>query len=105
MFIQLLFECAELTTSLSNNIPHLFPAAVEPDPVINPELVRMFEPIMSDSERLVLATTLGLLTDTLDDNNIMYHMCCGTLIGSYRHNGMIPWDDYVDIYVRWTDRY
>jgi len=97
------------TTSLSNNIPLVFPAAVEehdPSDISgNFELVRLFEPIMSDLERSVLAATLGLLTDTLDAANITYHMCGGTLIGSYRHHGMIPWDDDVDIYVRWSDRH
>jgi hypothetical protein len=59
---------------------------------------------MTDSERRSIATMLRHLTDAMDAANLTYHMCGGTLLGSYRHHGMIPWDDDVDIYARWTER-
>lgn len=33
------------------------------------------------------------------ENNLSYFMCGGTMIGAVRHNGFVPWDDDVDMFM------
>ncbi len=39
------------------------------------------------------------VANILDKHNITYYVACGTLIGAVRHNGFIPWDWDVDLYI------
>jgi phosphorylcholine metabolism protein LicD len=39
----------------------------------------------------------------LDTNSITYWAVCGTLIGAYRHQGFIPWDDDIDLGIMLDD--
>jgi hypothetical protein len=46
-----------------------------------------------------LLETLGAFHEYAEDNNILYSLYAGTLIGYYWNGDMIPWDDDIDIIV------
>ena len=52
---------------------------------------------MSECEMDVLLTILEVFTHTMDKYNLTYVMDGGSLLGTYRHHGPIPWDDDLDV--------
>lgn len=64
----------------------------------------VFLPALSESERAILfdlAVKLSVMCHLL---NITYFMYGGTLLGSYRHHDLIPWDDDIDLIVEGSQR-
>ena len=50
-----------------------------------------------DELKSIQIDLLQKTTDFCEKNGLRYFLCGGTLIGSIRHKGFIPWDDDIDI--------
>jgi phosphorylcholine metabolism protein LicD len=46
---------------------------------------------------------LNLFDEYCRKNNFRYWVCGGTLLGTIRHKGFIPWDDDIDVFMPWND--
>ncbi len=53
--------------------------------------------INSDELKSIQLDLLQKTADFCENNGLRYFLCGGTLIGSIRHKGYIPWDDDIDI--------
>ncbi|CAH1797510.1 unnamed protein product [Owenia fusiformis] len=58
-----------------------------------------FQPVLTTKDKSLMLSTLQVFIGALEAHNITYMLYMGSLIGSYRHHGMIPWDDDIDIIV------
>ena len=51
-----------------------------------------------------LELTLDAVLNVFNRLNITFFMTTGTLLGSYRHHGRIPWDDDIDLMANSSDK-
>lgn len=50
-----------------------------------------------EEQKQVMIGILKTFSDFCDSNHLSYFLDAGTLIGSVRHHGFIPWDDDMDV--------
>lgn len=65
---------------------------------------KIFSYRMSGREKTIIYQILDALETASAKYGIGYFLCGGTLLGSYRHHDLIPWDDDVDICMNRTER-
>ena len=56
-----------------------------------------------DERKQVSLDILNYIDEVCKRENMSYYLAYGALLGAIRHNGFIPWDDDVDIWVRADD--
>ena len=50
-----------------------------------------------------LVQCMNLFNNLCNKNNLYYIISFGTLLGSVRHKGLIPWDDDIDLIMYFDD--
>ena len=58
-----------------------------------------FKTITHHQDQEILRDLLEKFVQVATKHNIIFFMYAGTLIGSYRHHGLIPWDDDIDFLI------
>ena len=56
-----------------------------------------FRKAVADQEKEVFVDLVRVIDDTAERHNITYFMTFGTMLGSFRHHDMTPWDDDADV--------
>jgi hypothetical protein len=64
----------------------------------------VFAQAMTTSERDIAVDLLGVFDREMAKEKISWFLYSGTLLGSWRHHGIIPWDDDVDILVNQSQK-
>lgn len=59
---------------------------------------------LSVTEKNNLLLCMDIFSKLCDNNKLYYIISFGTLLGSIRHNGMIPWDDDIDLIMLFKDK-
>jgi len=64
-----------------------------------------FERQMTSTEQSSVLNALSRLVSVCNELGIVYMLYGGSLLGSYRHHDMVPWDDDIDFLVGLADRH
>ena len=60
-------------------------------------------PPLDSYDRALLDMTFKAFTEAMESSNVTYFIFAGTLLGSWRHHGRIPWDDDIDVMINGSD--
>jgi hypothetical protein len=63
----------------------------------DPEICPFRQRELSHRDREILLDILRVFIRVAEENDWTYFIVGGTLIGSFRHHGFIPWDDDIDV--------
>ena len=55
--------------------------------------------VIQAKQKIVLIELFKNLLSILEKNHFRYWMCGGSMLGTVRHQGIIPWDDDIDIFM------
>jgi hypothetical protein len=69
-----------------------------------PRAPKGFRTKFTPKEKVLAMQTLDAFVQALNASDILWFLYGGTLLGSYRHHGIIPWDDDMDLAVAWDHR-
>ena len=64
----------------------------------------LFAIALTKKDREIILSILKYIKSVCEQYRITYFITGGTLLGSWRHHGFIPWDDDIDIYVNIKDK-
>ena len=70
----------------------------------NPSRFKEFGQALSSTQTQAMIKLTQAFDSALTSANISYAMCGGTLMGSIRHHGKVPWDDDIDVLINFKDR-
>lgn len=87
-----------------NEIERIIEKGVVTSDYIKPEYICDF--YVDEQRKKLWALSIDLLLETdkvCKKHNIRYCMAVGTLLGTIRHHGFVPWDDDIDIFMPRND--
>ena len=64
-----------------------------------------FQRSMTAEEKEILLLVFHKFINACDNNNITFFLYGGSLLGSFRHHDIIPWDDDIDVFVPAKDKF